>query len=249
MSTVAPSKDLAEATDQRICPTNISVDRLVSRLDAEVSAARQRVTSLQEGAAREYECHEQLLLRFATVADRIQEILLPRLVALTTVNPFKDIKQSVRPERRGCHGRGSHGRTTTLTVPYSDKRPAPMELSFHVDHDGAIENVVMEYRLKILPIFIKFDSQDQLVIPIDQPYEKALVAWIDDKLVEFTRVYFEVYFHDEYQKKNLEMDPVMNVRFPRAFAVGKKEYLKRTYYFYTLESLEKWEKNPNDYVD
>jgi len=243
MSTVAPERDLAATTPQRIHPTNISVDGLIKRLDEEVSAARQRVTSLQADAAAEFDCHQQRLMRFDKVADLVQEILLSRLVAFTSVNVFRDVKQNV------VHAQGCHGRMTTLTVPYSDKRPAPMEFSFHLDHDGPIENVVMDYRLQILPIFIKFDSHDQLVIPIDQPNEESIAAWIDDKLLEFTRVYFEVYFHDEYQKRNLEMDPVMNVRFPKSFAAGKKEYQKRILYFYTVESLEKFERNPTEYLE
>ena len=66
---------------------------------------------------------------------------------------------------------------------------------------------------------------------------------------EFTRIYFEVYFHDEYQKKSLAIDPVMNVRFPQAFAAGKKEYPKRTYHFYTDESLRLFEHDPSAYID
>jgi YHS domain-containing protein len=45
------------------------------------------------------------------------------------------------------------------------------------------------------------------------------------------------------------MDPVMNIRFPRAFAAGKKEYQGRTYHFYTKESLQAFEKAPSEYVE
>jgi hypothetical protein len=69
-----------------------------------------------------------------------------------------------------------------------------VELSFHLGHDGPVENAIIDYRLEILPIFIKFDSHDQLVIPIDNPSEDAIATWIDDKLVGFTRTYFEMYF-------------------------------------------------------
>jgi hypothetical protein len=39
---------------------------------------------------------------------------------------------------------------------------------------------------------MKFESHGQLVIPIDNPDEGAIAAWIDDKLIEFTRAYFEI---------------------------------------------------------
>ena len=124
-----------------------------------------------------------------------------------------------------------------------------MELSFRVGHDGHFENAVLDFRLQILPILITFDSDDQLVIPIDQPSDDAIAAWIDDKLVGFTQTYFQVYFHDEYQKSNLELDPVMKVQFPKTYATGKKEFQKRTYYFYTKESLERFVEDPSEYVE
>mgnify|MGYP000405700468 CR=1 FL=1 len=61
--------------------------------------------------------------------------------------------------------------------------------------------------------------------------------------------YFEMCFTEQYQKQSFEMDPVMNVRFPKAFAAGKKEYQGRTYHFYTKESLQAFEKAPSEYVD
>jgi YHS domain-containing protein len=42
---------------------------------------------------------------------------------------------------------------------------------------------------------------------------------------------------------------VMNIRFPRAFAAGKKEYQGHTYHFYTKESLQAFEKTPSEYVE
>ena len=249
MSSVASARAHAETSSEFAPAATSSVENLVQRLSVEVDAASERVHTLQTKASQVFLGQQQRLKRFVAVADRIHAILVPRLEALTNVNVFKDITQSVSLESRGPEGRGFHGRTTKLTVPYSDKRPAPMEFSFRVGHDGPLENAVIDYRLQILPIFIKFDSNDQLVSPIEVPNEEAIAAWIDDKLVGFTQTYFEVYFHDEYQKTSLEMDPVMNVRFPKAFAAGKKEYQRRAYHFYTKESLQLFEKDPSAYIE
>jgi YHS domain-containing protein len=46
----------------------------------------------------------------------------------------------------------------------------------------------------------------------------------------------------------VQTDPVMNIRFPRAFAAGKKEYQGRTYHFYTKESMQEFETAPFDYI-
>lgn len=226
-----------------------SVDQLVARLAAEVALATERVHSLQTEAARVFLGQEQRFVRFLALTDRIHALLQPRLAAFTKVNVFKDIQQSVNLGKPGTEGRGFHGKTTTLSVPSSDACPAKVELSFRLGHDGTIENALLDYRLEILPIFIKFDSHDQLVIPIDNPSEETIGAWIDDKLVGFTRTFFEMYFTDQYQRQSLETDPVMNIRFPRAFAVGKTEYEGRTYHFYTKESLKAFENAPGDYVN
>jgi hypothetical protein len=46
----------------------------------------------------------------------------------------------------------------------------------------------------------------------------------------------------------METDPVMNIRFPRAFAAGKKECQGRTDHLYPKESLQESEQAPGEYV-
>ena len=152
-------------------------------------------------------------------------------------------------ERQGPEGRGLHEETITLSVPYSEECPANVVLSFRVGHDGPIENAIINYGLEILPIYVEFESRAKLLVPIDNPSDEAIAAWLDDRLVEFTRTYLELYFTDQYQKQSLETDPVMNIRFPRAFAAGKREYRGRTYHFYTKESLQEFEKAPSEYIE
>lgn len=247
MSTASPAQSFSGMATQIASPVTSSVDQLIRRVSAEVDAAAARVHALQTEAAKVFLGQESRLLHFLTVADRIEAILKPRLDAFLRVTVFHDIERNVRMER-GPGGSGFHGRTTTLSVPNSDRCAAKVELSFRVGHDVSIHHAVLEYRLDILPIFIRFASLDQLLIPIGQPSEDAIAAWIDDKLVEFTRTYFEMYFTDQYQTKSFEMDPVMNVQFPRAFAAGKKEYRGRVYHFYTKESFDKFEKEPAKYI-
>ena len=248
MSTAGSSKAQPETVGQVASPRMSSVDALVERLGAEASAARERVRSLQTKAAEAFAGQEERFMRFAAVADRIHAILLPRLEALTKVDVFKDIKQIVSLEGQGLDVRGFHGRTTTLSVPFSDACPAKVQLSFRLGHDGPVENAIMDYRLEILPIFFKFDSHDQLIVPFNHPNEEAIAGWIEDKLVGFTQSFFELHFHNQYQQKRLETDPVMNIRFPKAYAAGKNEYEGRTYYFYTDESLLAFEKDPSKFV-
>jgi len=242
-----PSRDAAPHLG-RPAKNASAVDALVQRLMAEVDTATKRVHSLRTEAAKTFVGQEERFMRFVALTDRIHAIFKPRLAALLTLSAFQDIQQSSSREPPGAEGRPFHGRTTTLRVPFSDNCPAKVELSFRLGHDGQIENAILDYTLDILPIFIKFDSHDRLIFPIDNPNEGAIAAWTDDKLVGFTRTYFELSFTDQYQKQNLETDPVMNLRFPRAFAAGKQEYQGKTYYFYTTESSRQFEEHPSEYL-
>ena len=81
-----------------------------------------------------------------------------------------------------------------FSVPSSDACSGKVELSFHLGHNDPIENAIMDYRPEILPSFIKFRSRDKLVIPIDKTSEDDIAAWIDGKLVGFTRTYYKQNF-------------------------------------------------------
>jgi YHS domain-containing protein len=248
MSPTTSSTACLELPRNGVAPATSSVEQLVKRLSAEIAAAADRIHALQTDAAKVFLGQEQRAKDFVPLADRIQTILQTRLDAFTKLDVFKDIRQDVSREHWDASGRGFQGRTITLAVPFSDGCPAKVELAFRLGHDGPVENAFLDYRLDIVPIFIKFKSHDQLVIPMVNPDEAAIAAWIDDRLVEFTRTYFKLYFTDQYQKQNLETDPVMSIRFPRVFAVGKQDYHGRTYHFYTAESLRAFEQNPSKYV-
>ncbi|MEQ8667692.1 MAG: hypothetical protein RIC12_00880 [Pirellulales bacterium] len=246
MTIAAPEKVNAKPANQHGSST---VASLVKRLSAEVDAAIDRVHMIQAEAAKAYVGEEASLTQFITVADRIHEILLPRLQAFATLPVFENVSQTVALEPRVPKGRGFDGRTTTISVPYSDECPARMELTFRVGHDRSMKHAIVDYQLKILPVLIAFDDQDNLVIQLKAPNEDAISAWINDRLVDFTRIYFEVYFDDEYQKKSLELDPVMNIRFPRALSVGTREFRSHTYYFFTEDSIRLFDNNAAEYVE
>lgn len=248
MSTATPTRVLPDTAARTTAAEVSSVDSFVERLAAEVSTASERVRSLQANAAEVFAGQQERSMRFVAVADRIHSILLSRLDAFTQVDVFKDVRQIVSQGGQGLDVRGFHGRTTTLSIPFSADCPAKVQLSFRLGHDGPVENALMDYRLEILPIFFRFDSHDQLMIPINDLDEDAIAGWVEDKLVGFTQSFFELSFHKQYQQKHMETDPVMNIRFPKAYAAGKQEYQGRTYSFYTNESLQAFEKEPSAYV-
>lgn len=226
-----------------------SIDQLAQRLSSEIAAALKRLDSLRTEASQAFtHDQDQRFKHFVALAARIRTILQSRIEAITEVNIFKHAKRNLGIELYGPEGRGCQEETITLSVPYSEECPANVVLSFRVGYDGPIENAVINYELKILPIYVEFESRAKLFVPINNPSDEAIAAWIDDRLVEFTRTYLELYFTDQYQTQSLETDPVMKFRFPRAFAAGKREYRGQVYHLFTKESLQEFDKNPSAYV-
>jgi len=225
-----------------------AASRFARSLTTLVDAAESRVQSLQEEAQKRFLDHEEGIRRFCDVAGHIQSLLLSRLAEFRSVRAFSDVIQNESRERSHADDGTFHGLTTVLTVPVSPNRPTSMELSFRIGHDGHAENVVLDYRFSILPIFVSFDSHDQLTVPMTGADDAVITEWIQQHLIAFTSTYYEVYFHEQYQRPTLTIDPVLNIRFPKAMAVSDQEYCGSRYYFYTDESQRRFRLHPESYT-
>ncbi len=236
-------------TDTRPSETESDASNdLKRRLHAEVTVSMEHIQKLRDAAARSFFGSEKNLSRFRTVADQIQSILTPRLEVLANLDALTGSKILSSPAANDEEIGNFHSQTTTFTPPFSYRCPANVQLSFHLRHDQMIENALLEFRLEIIPIFLKFDKKDELSVALDAPNGEEIGKWIDEKLIGFTRTFFEITFHDEYQKRHRVTDPVMKIQFPRAFAFGDVTHEKTKYYFYTQESLKRFEAAPTDYV-
>ena len=66
---------------------------------------------------------------------------------------------------------------------------------------------------------MKFDSHDEIEIPLDAVDKTALGAWFDDRIVSFVKSYLAIHENQYYLKDQMVEDPVANVKFPK-FAAG-----------------------------
>jgi hypothetical protein len=77
--------------------------------------------------------------------------------------------------------------------------PASTKLSFFVSPDAGFENVLVTYDLEILPIYFRFQSHDQLAVPLDGVPAASVTDWIDAKLLEFVDAYVRTQTVKQYQ--------------------------------------------------
>lgn len=248
MSDLASSTCIAAPNSEKAAAADQLKKELADRLIALMDNAEARVRALQKKAASEFTRRQERLAQFAATRTRVNRIINDRLGVLMSQSQFND-GQLTYSDGVGCTARANCDRSTTkVTFPTSAARQKRMEFSFDVFHDSDIDYAVVEYRIQILPVFVKFVSHDQLAVSIDSPTDSDVVAWVDAKLVGFVETYFDVFFHPEYQKPHMVIDPVTGVPFPKAMAAGIRQIDGRTLYFFTDESCRQFNEDTSYYL-
>lgn len=176
--------------------------------------------------------------RFHAVADRvIQTIIRPRMERLA--EPFDNAKlEEPRPN--------SHH--VTCQFHRTDRFPASTTLDLGISPDTCIENLLATYRLEILPIYMKFEGQDQLGFPLDAVDGAQLAEWVDRKVLQFVDTYLRLEQVEPYQRENVVTDPVCGMRISKLFAAAQAEFQGHTYYFCVEDCRRKFAEQPARYA-
>jgi hypothetical protein len=205
------------------------VNELLSRIDAEFTASQEKIKAFQAKQAEEFAGREQRLEKFAALVEELSGVWRPRLEALKA--KFGDkvrVAPTITPGRRSAE----YKFTTDL---------ARITLRFSACTDEDVRNAIVAYDLEILPILMKFDSHDEIKLPIDAVDREALGNWIDDRIVGFVKTYLSLHQNTYYLKGHMVEDPVAKIQFPKFAAGATLARGGKTVYFID-------EKTRDDYV-
>ena len=202
---------------------------LGDRIDAEFSAADQKIKQLQKQQVERYQHRQQRQEKLDQILEAHRDVWRTRLETLA--NRFAN---RIKVTPRVAPGR----RQATLEV---DSELARIVLKFSVTADQEVENAVFQYDLDILPIYMKFESHSELVFPLENIDRQALEQWMDDRIMGFVRTYMSLYENDHYLKDHMVVDPVAKVRFPRFAAAATLETKGKTVYFISEDTCRQYE--------
>lgn len=133
-------------------------DELSGRIHLLTEQANARPHSMREKADRNFTGRQERLAQFAETKVKATEIISKRLGILVGECPFDDAHVTCG-DGTGCGLEAKcNGSTITVAFPASAKRVKRMDISFAVFHDADVKNAVIEYRLQLLPIFVKFTA-------------------------------------------------------------------------------------------
>lgn len=205
------------------------VDDLVKRINAEFAALDDKIKQAQARYVHEYQERQQRLANFEQLLSELPSIWRPRLEAL--IQHFGD-RVKVTPQI------ASTSRGVTLDF---QSNLARIVLRLTASTDADVRQVVLDYNLEIVPIFMQFDSHQQASWPLDAIDRDGIAQWIDDRLVGFVKTYLSLHENECYLKEHMVEDPIAKVRFPKFAAATNLDWNGQTYYFVGNETRREFE--------
>jgi YHS domain-containing protein len=212
-----------------------AVSDLMSRIDAEFDRALERGEIYRADKLNEFQSRQQRLETLDSTLDQLREIWRPRLEALAKkFGERVDVRPHIEPGRRSA------------TFEFQSEL-ARIKLRFGVVPDADVRNLIFNYDLEVIPILMKFESHDELVLPLDAIDQKALAKWLDDRIVSFVQTYLSLHENQYYLRDHLVEDPIAKVRFPKYAAGATLECKGKTIYFIDEATLDEFEEQQAGY--
>lgn len=215
------------------------LEPLEARLDAMLCATEEQRVQWQQHAQERMRENEEKAGRFNKAAV---------VLMATVIRPRMELV--VRKFKNGSlvDADASAAYRCTCVFDHTTQFPASTKLEFAVGPDERLENLVISYHLEILPVFISFKGMDHFSLPLNAIDEKAVSAWIDDRLADFTATYLQLETAHAYQQENMETDPVCGMPVNRNWAKAQMEYGGRTYYFCIEDCHTQFAAEPERYA-
>lgn len=207
-----------------------TIDNLLQRIDGEFATIDQKIKAFQAEQLKTYEDRQRRLELFEKTCEQLREIWRPRLEALSQkFNERVKVTPNITRERREV-------------VFDFESNLARIELKFTASTDDDVRNLVLDYRLEILPILMKFEPHKQAEFPLDAIDTEAITRWFDDRIVDFVRDYLSLHQNEYYLKDHMVVDPIAGIRFPRFAAASKLDWQGETYYFIADKTRQEFAK-------
>lgn len=203
---------------------------LMDRIETEFAQAERQIKEFQTQKVEEFHGRQQRLELFAKVCDQLRDTWRPRLDALA--KKFGD-KVQVTPTITPSGREAKFQFNTPL---------ANVILRFSATTDADVRDLVLDYDLHILPILMKFESHVRTEFPLEKVDPEAVANWIDDRLVDFVKVFLSLHQNDLYLKDHMVMDPIASTRFPKYCAAAKLEWEHQNFYFISEETRDEFAK-------
>ena len=190
--------------------------------------------------AEEMERRERLATEFAAVAARLHEsIVVPRVTAV--MQQFVEAKVTSTSTPLGLR--------TECQLPRSARYPAHTKLALSIARSPEATRGFITYSLEIIPVLMAFHGECHLEFDPSSPDETEITEWVEERLLEFVETYLRVGCEPQYQRGNLQVDPVCGMSLSVADVDEHVAAHGHTYYFCSAACRERFAAAPAFYLD
>jgi YHS domain-containing protein len=203
-------------------------ESLSQRIQAEFDSRAKRQKAEEQTRAQSQQEREKRLAQFNKVCDELKAIWRPRLEEFA--KQFGDqvkLTPRVEPEQRQA------------TMDFKTDL-ANVTLVLSAWPDTEVTKIVLDYALRIIPMFFDYERSAKLEMPLDKVDPAAVGKWVDDRLVACVKAYLSVQDNAYYQQRATVEDPITKRQFLRENAEAKLEHGGRTVYFSSQDSLKQY---------
>lgn len=212
-------------------------DKLDQAIREKLSAAEQKRKNYAAIIENEMLARKDREDRFVETADRLMsEVIRPRVAKVMGYFSNSQPLATTDALSRHCRYQLEHSRLF----------PATAKLDVSLGADRAYDNLIVSYDLEILPLFIKFNGHDQLVLKLDDVREDEVATWVESRLIDLVDVYLRIVDADEYADSALT-DPVCGMPVRRSLGI-EAIVAGRSHWFCAESCREKFIQHPEAYA-
>ena len=195
------------------------INVLVNRIEDAFTAVKEKAREQQQELLQDHLQRRERLKEYEKARDEIVAIARPRLEALAK---RAGNRISVTP----CVSE-----TSRSAIFESRSSRAHITLTVGVAPDQLVQNAIVDFDLRIVPVLWNFQRHDEFRTPISAVDGDALAKWLDDRIVGFVELFIQIHRDELFEKAEYVEDPVTKVKFPR-FAAGETlEHDGQTFFF------------------
>lgn len=158
-----------------------TTQKLDQAIRERMAASQDRWLKVQTETQQRMKDLEAMEARFDQVANNLAEsVVQPRLRTLTA---HFDNAQVSAPKI------ASFSRSITCDFKHTNRFPATTTLEIGIRSELEQEELVLDYRLKILPMLMSYRGEDSRSFTVKDLDESPVGEWLDGKLLEFVETY------------------------------------------------------------
>lgn len=175
--------------------------------------------------------------RFEQLTHHLNEdIVRPRLAIVASY--FANACEPKESSADGC----------SCLFSFCRRFPAVTQLDFSIGHDVRFEKLIVHMQTRMMPIFVRFNDQDNFSRSLDSVNEEEVADWVEERLLEFLDTYLRIDAGGDDFAQEPATDPVCGMQILRSAAASSDSYYGHPYYFCCEDCRTKFQDDPKQYV-